>query len=139
MMASSSACSAASASKSASARRRRHRPRRAASWRRQHPAQCRLDLLAHGLLGIKLRLLRQEADLDARHRVGLALEVLVEAGHDLQHRGLAGTIETQHADLGAREEGQRNVLDDFALRGHDLADPVHGVDELHGDARSGEK
>jgi hypothetical protein len=35
--------------------------------------------------------------------------------------GLAGAVEAEQADLGAREEGQRDVLDDLALRRHDLA------------------
>ena len=38
-----------------------------------------LDRLAHGLLGIELRLLRQVADLDAGHGDGLALDLLVDA------------------------------------------------------------
>ena len=97
-------------------------------------AQRRLDLLAYRSHGIELRLLFQIADFCTRRRSRLAVEVLVDAGHDAQHRRLAGTVQTEQADLRAREEAQRDVLDDFALRGHDLADPVHGVDELHGDA-----
>jgi len=40
----------------------------------------------------------------------------------------------EHADLGAREEGQGDVAQDHALGRHDLADPIHCVDVLrHGD------
>src|SRR5690606_28817675 len=78
------------------------------------------------------RLLRQVADLGAGLRTGLALEVLVDAGHDLEHGRLAGAVEAEQADLGAREEAQRDVLDDLPLRRDHLADPVHGVDVLRG-------
>jgi hypothetical protein len=58
-------------------------------------------------------------------------EVLVDAGHDPQHRRLARAVQAQQADLGAGEEGQRDVLDDLLLRRHDLADADHRVDVLH--------
>jgi hypothetical protein len=59
--------------------------------------------------------------------------VLVQAGHDLEQGALARAVDTQHADLGAREEGQADVLQDLPLRRHDLADAVHGKDVLgHG-------
>ena len=89
-----------------------------------------LDHFAHGLFRVQVRLLRQVADLGARLGAGFALEVLVHAGHDPQHGGLAGAVDAEQADLGAGEEAERDVLDDLALRGNDLADPVHGVDVL---------
>ena len=89
--------------------------------------------LAHGLVGVELRLLRQVADLQAGHRRGFAFDVVVDAGHDLQQRALARAVQAEHADLGAGEEGQRDVLQDLPLRRHDLADAVHGEDVLgHG-------
>ncbi len=92
-----------------------------------------LDVAAHVLGRIELGLLREEADLDAGLRSRLALEILVHAGHDPQQRGLARAVETEHADLGAGEEAERDVAQDHALRRHDLADAVHGVDVLgHG-------
>ncbi len=101
--------------------------------RLQHLADAFLDRFAHGLGRVQLRLLRQVADLDARLRARFAAEIGVHAGHDLQHRGLAGAVEAEQADLGAGEERQRDVLDDLALRRHRLADAVHGVDVLrHG-------
>ena len=69
----------------------------------------------------------------------LAVEVGVDAGHDLQHGRLAGAVEAEQADLGAREERQRDVLDDLALRRHGLADAVHGVDVLHWRLRRGRR
>jgi hypothetical protein len=89
-----------------------------------------LDVAAHVLGRVELRFLLQEADLDARLWPCLALELLVHAGHDPQQGGLAGAVQAQHADLGSGEETQRDVAEDDALRRHDLADAVHGVDEL---------
>ena len=60
----------------------------------------------------------------------LALDVLVDARHDLQQRRLAGAIQAEYADLGAGEEAQADVAQNDALGRHDLANPVHGVYEL---------
>src|SRR5690606_40677109 len=86
--------------------------------------------ISHRLFGIELRLLRQVADLDAGHRAGFALDLRVDAGHDLEQRRLAGAVEAEDADLGAGEETERDVLQDLPLGRHDLADAVHGVDVL---------
>ncbi len=69
--------------------------------RAQHVAHPLLDRLAHGLAGIELRLLRQEADLQSRHRDGLAFDLPVHARHDAQQARLAGAVQAEHADLGA--------------------------------------
>jgi hypothetical protein len=98
--------------------------------RGQGAADALLHRLAHGLFGVELGLLRQVADLQARHRDGFALDVLVQARHDLEQGGLARAVQAQHADLGAGEEGQGDVLQDLPLRRHDLADAVHGEDVL---------
>ena len=96
-------------------------------------AQTAFHRLANRLFRVKLRLLRQVSDLDARHRNGFALDLFVDTGHDLEQRGLARSIQAKHADLGAGEEGQRDVLEDFAFRRHDLADAVHAENVLsHG-------
>src|SRR5690606_4845551 len=101
----------------------------------EHVADTDLDRLAHGVLGVELRLLREVADLDVLGRARLAGAVLVDAGHDLQHGRLAGAVEAEQADLGGWEERQRDVLDDLALRRHRLGHAVHGVDVLrHGDS-----
>ncbi len=92
-----------------------------------------LDDFAHGLFWIELRFLRQVADVDARHGAGLAVELGVDAGHDAQQGGLARPVQAEHADLGAGEERQGDVLENFAFRRNDLAQPMHGVDVLsHG-------
>ena len=74
------------------------------------------DVAAHVLGRVELRFLRQEADLDAGLRPRLAFELLVDARHDPQQRGLAGAVQAEHADLGAREEAQGDVAQDDPLR-----------------------
>ena len=86
--------------------------------------------VAHGVLGVQLGLLLQVADAQARHGDGLALDLLVHAGHDLQQGGFARTVQAEHADLGAGEEGQRDVFQDLPLGRHGLGDAVHGVNVL---------
>ncbi|KAF1858260.1 hypothetical protein Lal_00014761 [Lupinus albus] len=93
-------------------------------------AQAAFHFLAHGFLRIELRFLRQVADVQARHRARFALDVGVDAGHDLQQRRFPRAVQAQHADLRAREERQRNVLQDLAFRWDDLAHAVHGVDVI---------
>jgi hypothetical protein len=101
--------------------------------RLQHFADTFLDRLAHGVLRVEFRLLREVAHLDAGLRTRFADEVVVDARHDLQHGRLARAVQAQQADLRAREEGQRDVLDDLALGRNGLADTVHRVDVLrHG-------
>jgi hypothetical protein len=56
--------------------------------------------------------------------------VVVEPGHDLEQRALARAVRAQHADLRAREERERDVLEDHAVDADDLADLLHRVDEL---------
>ncbi|MCY1354895.1 hypothetical protein D9M69_412930 [compost metagenome] len=91
------------------------------------------DDVTHALGGVQFRLLGQVADLDARHRAGFTVDLGVHPGHDAQQGRLARAVQAEHADLGAREERQGNVLENLTLRGHDLADPVHGVDVLSHD------
>ena len=98
--------------------------------RGERAADAFLDRLAHGLVRIHHRLLRQVADLQARHRRRLAFDVLVDAGHDLQQRRLARAVQAEHADLGAGEERERDVLEDLALGRNDLAHAVHREDVL---------
>jgi hypothetical protein len=95
-----------------------------------HLAEAFLDDLAHAACGGEVRFLRQVADADAGLRPGLALEFLVDAGHDPQQRGLARAVQAEHADLGAGEEAERDVLEDETLGRNDLAHPVHRVNVL---------
>jgi hypothetical protein len=93
-------------------------------------AERLLDVAAHVLRGVELRLLREVADARALVRPRLALEVLVGAGHDAQQARLARAVGPQHADLGARIEREPDVVkDDPAGRDH-LAQALHDVDEL---------
>ncbi|MNO47861.1 hypothetical protein D3C76_381850 [compost metagenome] len=88
------------------------------------------DDIADGGLRVELRLLRQVANVDARHRAGFTFDLGVDARHDAQQGGFTRAVQAEHADLGAGEERQGNVLEDFTLGRNDLADPVHGVDVL---------
>ena len=107
-------------------------------------ARAVLDVLEHGLGRVELGLLRQIADGDVLARPGLAGEVLVDAGHDLHQRRLAGAVGADDADLGALVELQVDVAEHRLLRageglGHVLHDECvlggHGVaDFLRGDS-----
>ena len=88
-----------------------------------HPG---FDAFAHALIGVELRLLRQIANVQTRHRHGFALKLLIHTRHDLEQRGLAGTIGAEHADLGAGKETEGNVFENELLRRNDLAEAVHG-------------
>ena len=79
----------------------------------------------HGLFWVHHGLLGQITNFQARHRNGFALDLFVDARHDLEQRRLARAVGAQHANLGTGEEGQRNVFENMTLRGHDLANPVH--------------
>lgn len=96
-----------------------------------------LDDLADGLGIVQFRLLGQVANIEAGQRPGFAHVVRLNAGHDPQQGRLARAVETEHADLGAGEETQVDVLEDLFLRGNDLAEAAHaeyvlshGVDVL---------
>ena len=96
----------------------------------KHLAHAGLHALAHRVAVVELGLLRQVADLQTGHGNGFALNLGVYAGHDLQQRGLARPVGTQHANLGTGEEAERNVFEDVAFGRHDLADPIHGENVL---------
>ena len=62
-------------------------------------------------------------------RGDLADVVLVDARHDAQQRGLARAVETEHADLGAVIEAERDIAQDHFVTGWDETSHfVHGVD-----------
>src|SRR5690606_1032335 len=88
------------------------------------------DVFAHRALFVELGLLRQIADLEVWLRTRFTEEILVHASHDAQQGRLTRAVQAEYADLGAREKGERNVLQDFAFGRHDFADPVHGENEL---------
>ena len=89
-----------------------------------------LDVAAHVLRRVELRLLRQQADRRAGRQLGAAAGRLVQAGHDPQQRRLARAVRPEHADLGARVERQRDVAEHLPLGPVELLDPVHRVDVL---------
>jgi hypothetical protein len=91
-----------------------------------------LDVAGDVLFRIELRLLRQIPDLGALGRPGLSHEVLIEPAHDAQQRRFTGAVGAEHADLGARQERQPDVLQHLAAAGIGLAEPLHHVDVLIG-------
>ena len=78
-------------------------------------AERHLDVLADGLGVVQRRLLLQDADREARGQVCLAVRDVLDAGHDLEQRGLAHAVRAHHADLGAGQEAQRHVVKDHAV------------------------
>ncbi|MCY1448598.1 hypothetical protein D9M71_652800 [compost metagenome] len=85
-----------------------------------------LDHFTDGLGRVQLWLLRQVADIELGHRPGFAVEFLVHARHDFQQGGFTRTVEAEYADLGAREERQGDVFQNFPLRRNNFAQPMHG-------------
>lgn len=97
-----------------------------------------LGALAHdlddGATLVGERLLLEVADRVALCALDLALELLVEPGHDAQQRALAAAVQAQHADLRAVVVRERDVLEDGLLL-HGLGDPKHGADDAGGALR----
>jgi len=77
-----------------------------------------------------LGFLGQVADLDIRLRPRLTQYLGIDARHDLEQGRLSGTIQTQHANLGAWKKRQGDVFQNFFLWRDDLSHPIHGVDVL---------
>ena len=88
-----------------------------------------LDDLAHCFRWIELRLLFEQTDGKSRRYGGLALKILIDAGKDLQQRALAGSIETNDADLRAVKVREVDVLEDSFLVVV-LAYSNHGVNDF---------
>ena len=93
------------------------------------------DVAEHVLGLVEMRLLLEVADLDAVGGPGLAVEVLVAAGHDLQEARLARAVDAEHADLGAGEEGQGDVLEQLLATRENLGELLHDEDVLIGGHR----
>src|SRR5262249_46819428 len=75
------------------------------------------------------RLLLQDADGGTGGQEGFTVVRLVQTGHDPQDARLAGAVRADDTDLGAREEAQRDVVQDHLVAVR-LADLLHRVDEL---------
>ncbi len=95
-----------------------------------------LDVLQDGLVLGQRRLLEQDADGVAGGEEGVTVGRLLQTGHDLQDRRLAGAVRADDADLRSRVEARRHVVEDHlvAVRFARLA---HGVNELSQEKPSG--
>src|SRR3546814_7773038 len=81
-----------------------------------------LDVLGR----IKIRLLRQIADLDAFGGPGLTLIILVVTGNDLHQGGLARTVDADDGDLWARQELQVYIGENRLVRARErLGQTLH--------------
>ncbi len=98
-------------------------------------AHAVLDVAAHVLGLIELRLLLEQTDRCALREVGVAARRLLDAGHDAQHCRLAGAVRPEHADLRARQKRERDVVEHLALRAVELRDPDHREDVVRQDRR----
>ena len=87
-----------------------------------------LDVLGR----VELGLLAEVADREAGSQARLAGEAVVEPGHDPQEARLAGAVRADDADLGARVERQRDVLEDGPVRRVVPGELVRRVDEFVG-------
>jgi hypothetical protein len=99
-----------------------------------HPV---LHVAAHVLGRVQRRLLLQQPDAGAGRQLGMPAELLVAAGHDRQQARLARAVEAQHADLRARQERQRYVLEHLLVGRVDPRQAVHGEDVLARHGRRG--
>ena len=96
---------------------------------RFHIAERQLDVLQNRFVLVKRGLLLQNAHGVAGGQARVAVADLIDAGHDLEQRGLAHAVRAHHADFRAGVERQRDVVEDdlVAVR---FARFVHLVDEL---------
>ena len=69
-----------------------------------------LHVFQHCLRLIELRLLHQDADREPVHECGFAVGHVVHTSHDLQQTRLARSIGADDPDLGAGQEGERDVV-----------------------------
>ena len=86
-----------------------------------------LDVSAHVLGIVENGFLRQVAHANSGLGPCLPVMVPVPTRHDAQQGRLACAVQTEHANLGAGKERQRDVLQDFTSRRHHLGDAAHGV------------
>ena len=85
-----------------------------------------LDVLARVELGLLAQVAHGEAGREAR----LAGEPVVEPGHDPQQARFAGAVRPDDADLGARVERDRDVLEHRPIGRVVPGELVRGVDEF---------
>jgi hypothetical protein len=92
-------------------------------------ADALLDVLQHRLALGQRRFLQQNPHRRTVRQPGVTVRRLVQPRHDLQHRGLAGAVRADHADLRPGQEVQGDVVE------HDLVtvcltDRAQRVDEF---------
>ena len=95
------------------------------------------DVALDVLRRVELRLLVEVADRESGRQPRVAGEPVVEAGHDPQQARLARAVRPDDADLGARIEAERDVLEDGPVGRVVPGEPVRGVDEFGGHGRQG--
>ena len=92
-----------------------------------------LHVFQHRLAGVQLRFLLQIAGGDILARPCLAGEILVDAGHDLDQRGLASAVGADDADLGTLIELQADVAEHrLGSAGEGFGHVLHDVGVLRG-------
>ena len=93
-----------------------------------------LDVPEHRLGRVEPWLLVQEPDADALGRECLAEKALILPRHDAQEAALPRPVQAEDADLRARKKREPDVLEDDVVGLVDLAQTLHGVDELHAES-----
>ena len=88
------------------------------------------DVLLDRLRLVELRLLAEIADREPRSQPSFAVVAVIEPGHDPQQARLARAVRTDDADLGARVERDRDVLQHRPIGRVVAGQLVRGVDEL---------
>ena len=81
-----------------------------------------LDDLFDRLVEVELRFLFEQSDAVALRASDLTDVVGIGPGNDFEQRAFSGSVQTQHADLGAVVKAQVDVAQDLLLRRIDLAD-----------------
>ena len=74
--------------------------------------------------------MHEHANRVARRESKFAVEVGIDAGHDLEQRRLASAVGAEHADLGAVHERQCDVFDEIPIGWNELPDLVHCHDVI---------
>ena len=90
------------------------------------------DVVTHVQRRIKMRLLRQIANLGALGGPGLAGEIGIQPGHDLHQGRFTRPVHAHHADFDSGQKAQVNVLETFLAARIGLGNPLHVIDVLIG-------
>ena len=82
-----------------------------------------MHVVPNVLFGIQMRFLRQVPHCESSRQSSLAIELLIDAGHDFQQCTFTSTVAAEHANFSARVKRQPNVLKNrflAMLLGHGL-------------------